>query len=263
VTTQSLPTPARIPGPAKAALAIVGSFAVHLVLIAILSHEAEKKREIPPPLRVSVVEVQKPKPPPPPPEPPKPEPPKPPPPKKITRVKPPLVPPPPVPVPPPAAPPPPSVEAKHDTTPVVLPGVTMESTTASGGFAVNTGNTLYGDPGTKGRDPASVKPYKAERYVAAARVSELPRVLNSDAVDIRKYYPDEAKKKEFEGDVVLKLLIDSDGSIAKVTVVSDPGEGLGAAAMKAVREFRFAPGTVDGAAVATTVPFTIHFTIVN
>ena len=60
---------------------------------------------------------------------------------------------------------------------------------------------------------------------------------------------------------LLRLLIDSDGSIAKVDVVSDPGEGLGPAAAQAVRELRFSPAKVHGVAVATTVPFTIHFTL--
>ena len=60
---------------------------------------------------------------------------------------------------------------------------------------------------------------------------------------------------------MLRLLIDSDGSLAKVEVISDPGEGLGAAAMKAIREYRFSPARVNGTPVATTVPFTLHFTI--
>jgi len=250
-----------------ALLMLSGSLALHAGAALWLAHAAAAPHpRPPPPLRVSVVEVEKPKlPPPEPPKPPEPkkiEPPKPAP--KIVHVKAPPVPPPPTPAPPPVAPPPPNVEAKTtNTPPVILPGVTLESTTSGGSFAVNTGNTLYGKPDTHGHDASEVKAYKAERYVAAAKVSELPRILNRNSVDIRKYYPDEAKKKEFEGDVVLKLLIDSDGSIAKVTVVSDPGEGLGAAAVKAVHEFQFAAGTVDGVAVATTVPFTLHFTIDN
>ena len=144
---------------------------------------------------------------------------------------------------------------------MVVTGITMESTTGSGSFAVGVGNTLRGDPGRVGHDPSTVKPYKAARYAPAAQVSELPSVLNRDALDIRKFYPPDALKREFEGDVVLRVLIDSDGSIARVEVVSDPGEGLGAAAMRAVREFRFAPGKVNGEAVATTIPFTIRFVI--
>ena len=174
-----------------------------------------------------------------------------------------LPPPPPNPAPPSPLPPPPTIEAKaaSNAAPVVLAGVTLESTTAAGGFAVNVGNTLYGDPGRKGRDPATVKPYKAARYAPAAQVNELPEPLNRDQVNINKYYPPDARKKEFEGEVVLKLLIDSDGSIAKVDIVSDPGEGLGRAAALAILEYRFSPGKVNGVPVATTVPFKITFVI--
>ena len=128
-------------------------------------------------------------------------------------------------------------------------------------MAVGAGNTLRGAPEKTARAPETVKPYKADQYAAAAQVSELPQPLNRESLNLRKYYPPRAKKSGFEGDVVLRLLIDSDGSIAKVDVVSDPGEGLGSAAAQAVRELRFSPAKVDGVAVATTVPFTIHFTL--
>ena len=246
-------------------LALCASLAFHLGAGAGLLRLARRPRPAPrpPAVQISVVEKRTPKPE----EPKAPEPPKPKPvPMKLARA--PKAPPPPqelppAPIPPTNLPPPPSSEAKtaSNTAPVILSGITLESTTASGGFAVNVGNTLYGDPGRKGRDPAVVKPYKAERYAPAAQVSELPEPLNRDQVNINKYYPPDARKKEFEGEVVLKLLIDSDGSIAKVDIVSDPGEGLGRAAALAILEYRFSPGKVNGVAVATTVPFKITFVI--
>lgn len=161
-----------------------------------------------------------------------------------------------------AAPPPPTVEAKELTPqPMIVTGITLESTTSAGGMAVPVGNTLGGDPGRVAKDPAQVKPYKAARYATSAQVSELPRVLNPDSLNIKRFYPPAALKDQFEGDVVLRLLIDSDGSIAKVEIVSDPGQGLGPAAVRAVRELRFEAGKVSGEAVATTIPFTIHFVI--
>ena len=252
----------------KLLLYLVGSLALHAAAGASLVHFARRPRAVSRQqiLTVAVVDKQLPKKPEP--EPPKPKPPPKPVPMKMARaVKAPLprqeLPPPPQPPPPSALPPPPSSEAKTVSTapPVILPGITLESTSTGGSFAVPVGNTLYGDPGKVGRDPVAVKPYKAARYAPSAQVSELPVPLNADQVDIRKYYPPDALKKEFEGQVVLKLLIDSDGTIAKVEVISDPGEGLGAAAAKAVREFRFSPGKVNGVAVATSVPFTIHFVL--
>ena len=171
-------------------------------------------------------------------------------------------PPTPTPLPPSEAPPPPTEEAPQNTSrPLVITGITMESTSQGGSFAVGAGNTLRGTPERTAREPEAAKPYKAEQYAPAAQVSELPRPLNRESLNLRKYYPARAKKNGFEGDVVLRLLIDADGSIAKVDIVSDPGEGLGPAAAQAVRELHFAPAKVNGVAVATTVPFTIHFTL--
>jgi protein TonB len=173
-----------------------------------------------------------------------------------------LPPPVPVPVPPVNAPPPPTKEAPAPApAPVIVTGITLESTSQGGSMAVGTGNTLQGAPSNKAAEPAQVKPYKAETYAPAAQVTELPRVLNGDSVNLRKYYPPEAQREGFEGDVVLRLLIDSDGSIAKVDVVSDPGRQLGASALKAIREYKFGPARINGVPVATTVPFTLHFTI--
>jgi protein TonB len=158
------------------------------------------------------------------------------------------------------APPPPTNEAKSNA-PLIVTGITLESTSQGGSFAVGVGNTLSGDPGRKAVDPASVKPYKAERYAPSAQVTEMPSPLNRESLNLRKYYPPHARKNEFEGDVVLRLLIDADGTVAKVDIISDPGEGLGAAAALAVRELRFTSPKVNGVPCATTVPFTVHFTM--
>ncbi len=244
-------------------LALVASVAFHLGAGGVLARLAKRQKAPPRPVAVTVAVIEKvtPKPPEPekPPEPPKPLP------MKMARAPKPVKPQelPPTPLPPPPtqmdAPPPPSQEAKQETTPVVLSGITLESTSGAGSFAVNTGNTLYGDPGRVGRDPSTVKPYKAERYAPAAQVSELPDCSPLGVVDIRKFYPQQARKKEIEGVVTLKLLIDSDGSLAKIDIISDPGEGLGQAALKVMTEYRCTPGKVNGVAVATSVPFKVRF----
>lgn len=241
-------------------LALVVSLALHLGAGGGLAKLSKRPKPPPPPptITVAVVEKVTPKPPQPekPPEPPKPVP------MKMARAPKPVkaqeLPATPLP-PPDSAPPPPSQEAKQETTPVVLSGITLESTSGAGSFAVNSGNTLYGDPGRVGRDPSTVKPYKAERYAPAAQVSELPNCSPIGVVDIRKFYPQEARKKEIEGVVTLKLLIDSDGSLAKIDIISDPGEGLGQAALKVMAEYRCTPGKVNGVAVATSVPFKVRF----
>jgi protein TonB len=162
--------------------------------------------------------------------------------------------------PPPDAPPPPSVESKQVTdNPVVLPGITLESTTQGGTFAAPTGNTLYGEPPRKAIEPGTAKPYKAEKYVAAAQVSELPSVESMP--DLKQFYPRDAQQRGLEGDVILRIIVDSDGSVAKVDVLSEPGQGLGAAGARAIRAFRFRPGKLSGTPVATTITYTLHFVL--
>jgi protein TonB len=164
------------------------------------------------------------------------------------------------PPPPPNAPPPPSIESKQVTdNPVVLPGITLESTTQGGTFAAPTGNTLYGEPPRKAIEPGTAKPYKAERYVAAAQVSELPSVESMP--DLKQFYPRDAQQRGLEGDVILRIIVDSDGSVAKVDVLSEPGQGLGAAGARAIRAFRFRPGKLSGTPVATTITYTLHFVL--
>lgn len=250
--------------PASRALVPVGtSIALHAALAGAILALAVRPRPVPQtPLQIQVVDA------PPPPKPVEtqpPPPPAPPVPMKVARApRAPQTAPPPTrtPLPPSNAPPPPTTEAPRTTPePVVITGITMESTSQGGSFAVGAGNTLRGAPEKTARAPETVKPYKAEQYAPAAQVNELPQPLNRESLNLRKYYPPQAKKNGFEGDVVLRLLIDADGTIAKVDVVSDPGQGLGPAAAQAVRELRFSPAKVNGIAVATTVPFTIHFTL--
>jgi len=236
------------------------SLALHVALALGMLVFAVRPRPVPQtPLEIQVVDAPRAK---------APEPPAPPPPipvaRKMARAARKLqdLPPTPTPLPPMNEPPPPTSEAPTNTPQaVVVTGITMESTSQGGGFAVGAGNTLRGAPERTAPSPESVKPYKAEQYAPAAQVSELPRPLNRESLNLRRYYPAQAKRSGFEGDVVLRLLIDADGSIAKVDVVSDPGQGLGAAAAQAVRELRFSPAKVNGVAVATSVPFTIHFTL--
>ena len=245
----------------KVLLPVGGSFVLHLLIGTLMAGLSARARPVQQQaLQVAVIEVPPPpvEPPPPPPQPLKAPP-------RLARA--PKPPPNAAPRPPPPqlteAPPPPTVEAtKAEPEPIVVTGITLESTSQGGSFAVGVGNTMQGTPDQVAREPAAVKPYKAETYAPAAQVTELPRPLNGGAVNLRKYYPPAALKEGFEGDVVLRLLIDADGSIAKVEVISDPGQGLGAAAARMVKaEYRFSPAKVNGTAVATTVPFTVHFTL--
>lgn len=95
----------------------------------------------------------------------------------------------------------------------------------------------------------------------SADVSQPPAVLNAGSVDIKKYYPPAALKEGFEGAVSLQLVIAADGTLQSATVTHDPGAGLGEAALRAIREFRFSSGRLNGERVRAVIPFVIRFVI--
>jgi periplasmic protein TonB len=206
------------------------------------------------PVELVVVEVQK-APPPPPPEPPKEEPPRP----APRPVRPPPVRPATVARPPPPAtdapPPPNDAPPKEPTKAPLVVGISMSSTTTAGTFSAPVGNTAYGKTADKAQAPAAVKPYSAARYVPVYQVDAAPTVLS----EYKPPYPSEARRAQIEGQVVLSITVDADGSVVAVKVVSGPGFGLNEAARDALRRFRFRPATQGGEPVATELKYTYTF----
>jgi protein TonB len=239
----------------------VGGGALTTSLASVFNKMAAEK----PPQKVEVMIVER-KPPPLPPPAPKAEEPKPEPPKVVPKklVK--LPPPPPNAPPPPEkladVPPPPNQEAKapSDEPPMIVPGLTLSSTSTTGTFAVNVGNTLYGKPDTVAKKAEDVKPYKAAQYAPSYAITENPVDLNNlSDEELRKYYPPDALKQEIEGEVRTKITIDDDGSVVKVVILENPGHGFDEAARKILMKKRFKPAKLNGQAVATEIPFTLHF----
>ncbi len=236
---------------------LAGFFALSLIAHAATIRylpEAMMRAERP---KATEMEFYEPPPPPPPPEPKveEPEPPKP-----VEKIK---IKPPPVkvaeaPKPKEEAPPPPNEEPPPETpqkpVPIVV-GISMSSTTAAGGFAVQVGNTTYGKASDKIVDAANVKPYSAPKYVPPGGADTDPVSLG----EIKVPYPEEAKKNEIEGSVRMKVTIDPEGHVTDVAVINGPGYGLNEAALAAMRKFRFKPAMKGGEAVGTTIVYTYTF----
>ncbi len=191
--------------------------------------------------------------PPKPPEPPKvEEPPKPPPEPPKIKLK-----PPPVKVavvkPPPDAPPPPNEEpppeASDKPVPLVV-GISLSSTTAAGGFAVGVGNTTYGKAGPP-TDPSQVKAYRAPKYVPPGGADTQPEL----SYEFKPPFPEEARKNDIEGTVVLKITVDETGAVTAVSVLKGLGFGLDEASIAAIKKFKFKPATKDGEAVGTSLTY--------
>jgi len=245
--------PQRDTGGGAVLLALLAASAVaHVVLFILLPATAPDRGP-----RNTVVEMALYEPPPPPPPPPpkaeEPEPPR-----ELAKPKPtPIVkantpkPPEPRPPPPNEAPPP---ETPAKPVPLVV-GVTMASTTAAGGFAVQVGNTTYGKASDQVVDAADVKPYAAPKYAPPGSADSEPELLSEVKID----YPEEARKNEIEGSVRLRVTLSPDGTVENVVVLSGPGYGLNEAARDALRRFRFRPAMKGGQPVGYTFIYTYTF----
>lgn len=88
---------------------------------------------------------------------------------------------------------------------------------------------------------------------------ESPRLLKS----VRPNYTSEAMRAKVQGVVRLEGVVLPDGTVGDVRVLRslDPVFGLDEEAVKAAKQFRFAPGTRFGQPVAVLVSFEIEFTL--
>ena len=124
------------------------------------------------------------------------------------------------------------------------------------------------DQGALGARPPESEIAKMEG-AAAAVPQEAPRQARIDAPPrpkkaIRPHYPDGARRRGEQGDVVLEIRVEEDGSVGDVKVVATSGFGeLDDAAVRAVRAARFAPARSGDDAVASTARLALSFRIRN
>lgn len=72
-------------------------------------------------------------------------------------------------------------------------------------------------------------------------------------------YPDAARADGIEGDVRLELVVGVSGAVESARVVRGVGHGLDEAALRAVRQFRFAAATKAGRAVRVRMGWSMQF----
>lgn len=82
-----------------------------------------------------------------------------------------------------------------------------------------------------------------------------PRLLR----EVRADYSDAARRANLEGEVVLEIVIRSNGTVGEVRVLKGLGLGLNEKATEAVRQWRFAPATMKGTAVDVIVEVAVEF----
>jgi TonB family protein len=84
---------------------------------------------------------------------------------------------------------------------------------------------------------------------------EPPRLLR----EVKADYTEDARRAGVEGDVVLEIVVRSDGSVGDVTIKKGLGQGLNERAVQAVRQWRFSPAHRKGAPVDVIVEVSVEF----
>jgi TonB family protein len=73
-------------------------------------------------------------------------------------------------------------------------------------------------------------------------------------------YSDDARKAKYMGSVVLQVTVTADGRAVNISIVKDPGMGLGEKAVESVRTWRFKPAAgPSGKIVPVIVPIEVTF----
>lgn len=73
-------------------------------------------------------------------------------------------------------------------------------------------------------------------------------------------YSDDARKAKYMGSVVLQVTVTADGRAVNISIVKDPGMGLGEKAVESVRTWRFKPAAgPNGKIVPVIVPIEVTF----
>jgi TonB family protein len=88
---------------------------------------------------------------------------------------------------------------------------------------------------------------------------ETPRLLK----EVKPQYTAQAMRAKIQGEVLLECIVQPDGSVGNIRIVRslDSAFGLDQEAIKAARQWRFAPGTRQGQPVPVLVTIAIAFTL--
>ena len=86
---------------------------------------------------------------------------------------------------------------------------------------------------------------------------EPPRLLR----EVKAEYTEEARRRSLSGDVLLEIVVRSDGSVGDVRLVRGLGSGLDQRAVQAVRQWRFDPARRKGSPVDVLVEVAVEFVL--
>ena len=79
--------------------------------------------------------------------------------------------------------------------------------------------------------------------------------------EVKPTYTDTAKAKKIQGSVLLRSIVEDDGSISEVVVERSLDPELDQQAIDALKQWRFKPGTREGKPVAVRIHCELTFTL--
>jgi periplasmic protein TonB len=134
------------------------------------------------------------------------------------------------------------------------PTVADSQGTGSGGGAGSGAGTGLGEGDGAGIGPGSGGGTGGGPYRPGSGITP-PAVLR----EIKPDYTEEARRRGIAGDVVLEIIVRSDGSVGEIKVLHGLGGGLDQRAIDAVRQWRFSPARRLGAPVDVVVEVAVEF----
>jgi protein TonB len=142
--------------------------------------------------------------------------------------------------------------ATADTPAQAAPALTTDDDSPHFTIAIGTGDDANGavlPGGTAPPHDDSSEPLAQQSVDAQARL----------VMGLAPSYPDAARAEGIEGDVRLELVVGVSGAVESARVVRGVGHGLDEAALRAVRQFRFAPATKANHPVRVRMGWSMQF----
>lgn len=120
--------------------------------------------------------------------------------------------------------------------------------------AVKRGNTIATEVDQKKllKDDQEELPIPKAEYL----VTEMPVVISAAKIA----YP---KGMQLEGTVVLNVLVDENGRVRDAMIVEGLAAEMDAAALQAIKKYRFSPAKIDDVAVAVRIRYAVKFVLEN
>lgn len=159
----------------------------------------------------------------------------------------------------PAAPAP--LASDNNAAPVEAPAAIGPESALESGSALGVSDGIEG--GAVGGIPGGVE---GGAVAQPATPSDVPLQVGRDVKapkklkDVRPNFPSAAMAARIQGTVIVEIMIGRDGRIHSTQLLKSVPL-LDAAALEAVRQWEYAPTTVDGNAVAVLMTVTVHFSL--